>query len=333
MRGLGSYPDVSLADARKAATATTQEAQRTAPETLPKQVPNFAQAASQLIESRRPTWANPKHAAQWRSTLGTYANPVIGNKRVDEITTADVMAVLDPIWSSKRETASRVRQRIEAVLDWAAARGHRPSENPAGKHILKALPNVKRLREHHKALHYRDVPTALRKVGLSNARPLMRLAFRLLVLTAARSGEVRNAEWAEIDWDDRLWVIPAERMKAAREHRVPLSDQSLAVIGDAWLLSGEGQYIFPGPRSGEPLSDMGLTQLLRRENIDAVPHGFRSSFRDWAAEQSGYGWAVCESALAHSVGSGVEQAYMCSDLLDQRRGLMQDWADYCAGGC
>ncbi len=191
------------------------------------------------------------------------------------------------------------------------------------------MPNVKRLREHHKALHYRDVPTALRKVGLSNARPLIRLAFRLLVLTAARPGEVRNAEWAEIVWDDRLWVIPPERMKAAREHRGPLSEQSLAVIRDAWLLSGEGQYIFPGPRSGAPISDMGLTQLLRRENIDAVPHGFRSSFRK---EQPGYGWAVCESALTHSVGSGVEQAYMRSDLLDQRRGLMQAWADYCAGG-
>lgn len=331
MRGLGSYPAVSLAEARRAATATALAATASEPEPDRPPVPTFAEAAKLLIDSRRPTWSNPKHVAQWRNTLAAYAHPIIGQKPVDAITNADIMAVLDPIWTEKPETASRVRQRMEAVLDWAAARGHRPPENPAGKHILKALPNVKRLREHHRALPYAAVPATIRRVRLSNARPLTRLCFELLVLTASRSGEVREAQWSEIDWNSRTWTVPAERMKARREHRVPLSDQAVAVLRDAWSLSGPDGYIFPGPRSGGPLSDMGLTQLLRREKVDAVPHGFRSSFRDWAAEQSGASWAVCESALAHSVGSGVEQAYMRSDLLDQRRGLMQGWGDYCAG--
>ena len=186
------------------------------------------------------------------------------------------------------------------------------------------------MKEHHRALPYQDVPAAIRKVRLSNARPLMRLCFEFLVLTASRSGEVRNAEWSEIDWEQATWTVPAERIKARREHRVPLSSQAVALLQGAWELSGTGQYVFPGPRSGGPISDMGLTQLLRREQVDCVPHGFRSSFRDWAAEQSGASWAVCESALAHSVGNSVEASYMRSDLLDQRRGLMQQWADYLA---
>ena len=292
-------------------------------------VPTFLEAAGRLIESRRPTWTNPKHAAQWQSTLHTYAHPTIGQKPVDEVSQGDVMAVLDPDWTKKPETASRVRQRMEGVFEWAAARGYRPPENPAGKRLLKALPNVKRLREHHRALPYRDVPVALRKARRSNACPLMRLCFEFLVLTASRSGEVREAQWNEIDWNACLWTVPAERMKARREHRVPLSGRAVEILRDAWELSGPEDCIFPGPRSDVPTSDMGLTQPLRREKIDAVPHGFRLSLRDWAAKQSGYGWAACESALAHTVGSGVEQAHMRSDLLDQRRGLMQALADYC----
>ena len=159
----------------------------------------------------------------------------------------------------------------------------------------------------------------------------MRLCFEFLVLTASRSGEVRNADWSEIDWDTATWTIPAAKMKAEREHRVPLSDRAMEILRDAWALSGPDGCIFPGPRSGAPISDMGLTQLLRREKIDAVPHGFRSSFRNWAAEKSGASWAVCEASLAHSIGSSTEQAYMRSDLLDQRRELMQAWADYVCG--
>ena len=190
------------------------------------------------------------------------------------------------------------------------------------------MPNVKRLKAHHRALPYADVPVTIRRVRRSNARPLTRLCFEFLVLTASRSGEIREAQWSEVDRKSRIWTVPAERMKARREHRVPVSDQAMAVLRDAWELSGDGQYIFPGPRSGEPLSDMGLTQLLRRLEIPAVPHGFRSSFRERAAEQSGASWAVCESALAHTIGNSVEQAYMRSDLLNLRRRLMQQWGDY-----
>ncbi len=341
--GLGSYPTVSLAQARSLASdnrsavsegrdplAEKRHAKDVARHPTPS-VPTFAEAAARVIELHRPTRSNPKHAAQWSSTLRTYAFPFMGEKAVDEITPSDTLAVLEPIWIAKPETASRVRQRMEAVMDWAVIRGHRPPENPAGKHLLKALPNVKRLKEHHRALPYRDVPATLRKARRRNARPLMRLCFEFLVLTANRSGEVREAQWNEIDWNVCLWTIPAERMKARREHRVPLSGRAVEILRDAWELTGPDGCIFPGPRSGTPISDMGLTQLLRREKIDAVPHGFRSSFRDWAAKQSRAPWAVCEASLAHSIGNSVEQAYMRSDLLEQRRELMQQWADYCVG--
>lgn len=338
MRGLGPYPAISLADARKAAAsnllevqAGTAKAQRepAAPSRPP--VPTFAEAAERIIESRRPTWSNPKHAEQWASTLERYAFPVIGDKRVDEVTTADVLAILEPIWTEKAETASRVRQRMETVFDWSQARSYRSGENPAGKYVLRVLPNVKRLKAHHPALPYQDVPAALRKARQCTAKLLTKFAFELLVLTASRSGEIRLAEWNEIDWGNSTWTVPAEKMKARKEHRVPLSQQAMTVLRDAWEWSGDGEVVFPGPRSGGPLTDMALTSLLRRLKIPAVPHGFRSSFRDWAAERSGAPWAVCESALAHTVGNSTEQAYFRSDLFEQRRGLMQQWAEFCCG--
>ena len=332
MKGLGRFPQISLKDARKAAVGLREDARegRIEVQGSPAPVPTFAQATAAVLKMRRPTWKNEKHAAQWRNTLATYAFPTLADKTVDEITTAHIMDVLTPIWTDKTETATRLRQRMETVFDWAVARGHR-LDNPASKALLKVLPNVKRLKEHHKALRYADVPATIRMVRRSNARPLMRLCFEFLVLTASRSGEVRGADWSELDWDDCLWTIPAERMKAGREHRVPLSDRAMEILRDAWALSGPDGCIFPGPRSGAPISDMGLTQLLRREKIDAVPHGFRSSFRDWTIERTSTPWAVCEAALAHNVGNAVEAAYMRSDLLAQRRELMQQWADYIAG--
>ena len=183
------------------------------------------------------------------------------------------------------------------------------------------------MKAHHRALPYADVPAALHKAGLSTAYPLSKLGFQLLVLTATRSGEVRGADWSEIDWESATWAIPAERMKAGKEHRIPLSAQAMEALRDAWAISGPDGLIFPAPRTGKAMSDMTLTQLMRRLEIRSTVHGFRSSFRDWAAEQSGASWSVCETALAHSTGSGVEQAYMRSSLFDKRQMLMQQWAD------
>ena len=197
--------------------------------------------------------------------------------------------------------------------------------------MLKVLPKTKGLKEHHRALPYADVPAALRKVRLSPSHTLTRLAFEFMVLTVSRAGEVRHAEWSEIDFESATWIVPAARMKARKEHRVPLTDKALEILRDAWDLTGGEGLIFPAKRSGAALTDMAFNVLLRRLEVDAVPHGFRSSFRDWAAEQSGASWAVCESALAHNVGNGVEQAYMRSDLFEQRRQLMQQWADFLAG--
>ena len=326
VRGLGAYPAVSLSEARKAAAAVAEEAKTLSKMPARVPVPTFGKAAREYINANSPTWSNAKHAAQWRNTLARYADPVIGDLPVDEVTTADVLAVLTPIWLEKRETASRVRQRMEKIFDWAIVHGHRDKANPATKAILVGLPKVKQTKEHHRALPYCEVPAALHRVSLSTAYPATKLAFRFLVLTAARSGEVRGADWTEIDWDQRMWTVPAKRMKAGREHRVPLSEQSLAALRDAWTLgSGEG-LMFPAKEGGQ-MSDMIFTALLRRLKVDSVPHGFRSSFRDWCAE-TGVARDLAESALSHSLGGAVETAYLRTDMAEQRRGLMQDWADY-----
>ena len=331
-RGLGSFPAVSLADARKSAAMAVREAKESAsaPEPESKLVPIFSKAARDYINANSPTWSNAKHAAQWRNTLARYADPVIGDLPVDEVTTADVLDVLTPIWLEKRETASRVRQRLEKVFDWSIVHGHRERANPATKAILVGLPKVKQVKEHHRALPYQDVATALRKVSLSTAYPATKLAFRFLVLTAARSGEIRLADWSEIDWDARLWTVPAERMKAGRQHRVPLSEQALAALEDARTLgSGEG-LIFPA-KEGGMMSDMVFTALLRRLKVDCVPHGMRSSFRDWCAE-TGVARDLAEASLAHSLGATTtESAYLRSDMAEPRRGVMQDWGTFCCG--
>ena len=267
--GLGGYPTIGLADARTVAQenhraiqqgrnvlAERQQAKQdakedTAPPALA--IPAFADVAAEVIELRRPTWSNAKHAAQWTATLETYVYPAIGGKAIDEITAAEVLAVLTPIWTEKPETASRVRQRIEAVLDWAVANGWR-ADNPAGRHLLKVLPNTKGLKEHHRALPYADVHAALRKVRLSPSHTLTRLAFEFMVLTASRAGEVRHANWSEIDFESATWIVPAARMKARREHRVPLSDKGLEVLRDAKELTGGEGLVFPAKRSGLVLS-------------------------------------------------------------------------------
>ena len=341
--GLGPYPTVSLARAREIAhdnrsavaagrdpVAEKREGREAARKPVPS-VPTFAEAAARVIELRRPTWSNPKHAAQWRSTLQTYAFPLIGDKAVDAITSSDVMDALTPIWTGKPETASRVRQRVETVMDWAVAQGYR-LDNPAGRSLLKVLPKTGRLKEHHRALPYALVPGAMDRVRESTASISTKLAFEFLVLTAARSGEVRAADWSELDWEPGTWEIPAARMKARRPHRVPLPGRAVEILRQALeLVDGQG-LIFPATRGGGPMSEMAFTALLRRLQIPAVPHGFRTSFRNWVAECTAAPWAVAEAALAHSVGNSTEAAYMRSDLFDQRRALMSDWADYVTGG-
>ena len=342
--GLGSFPTVSLAQARGMAAsnraavadgrnplAEKRKAKAAAQQGAPS-VPTFAQAALQVIELRRPTWSNPKHAAQWTATLKTYAFPVLGDMAVDSITAADALAVLEPIWTAKPETASRVRQRMETVLDWAVSHGYR-LDNPAGRSLLKVLPAVKRLKQHHPSLPYEQVPAALDLVRDSNASLRTKLAFEFLVLTAARSGEVRQAEWCEVDWTKQSWDIPALRMKARRSHRVPLSTRSVAVLQAAWEISGPDGLIFPAGPGDRTASDMTFTALLRRLDIPAVPHGFRSSFRNWVEECTETPWSVAESALAHNIGNATQAAYMTSDLFEQRRELMERWARFVAGNC
>ncbi len=341
--GLGPYPAVSLAKARlfaqenRSAVAegrdpvAEKQRERDAIRNPAPSIPTFSEAAARVIELRRPTWSNPKHAAQWQATLETYAFPVVGCKPVDAVTVADVLDVLTPIWTGKPETASRVRQRMETVMDWVVAQGHR-LDNPAGRSLLKVLPKTQRLKQHHRALPYAQVPGAVMQVRESTAVISTKLAFEFLVLTATRSGEVRKAEWGEVDWETKTWEIPAARMKARRPHRVPLSDRAMEILRHVRELSDARGLIFPGLRSGKLASEMVFTGLLRRLEIAAVPHGFRSSFRDWVIEQTATPWAVAEAALAHNVGNSTEAAYMRSDLFDQRRALMDAWSAFVTGG-
>ena len=340
--GLGPYPAVSLASARDIArdnrsaisqgrdpVAEKREARQAGLRSAPS-IPTFAEAAARVIELRRPTWSNARHTAQWENTLAAYAHPVIGNKTVDSITPADAMAVLTPIWTTKPETASRVRQRMETVMDWAITHGYR-LDNPAGRSLLKVLPPVKRLKEHRQALPYAQVPDAMALIGESTADIPTKLAFEFLVLTASRSVEVRAAEWTEIDWEAAAWEVPAARMKARRPHRVPLPGRAMEILKEASRF-GDGQdLVFPSARSGNAASPTTFIALLRRLGILAVPHGFRSSFRDWVIEQTSTPWAVAEAALAHNVGNSTEAAYMRSDLFDQRRALMDRWAGFVTG--
>ena len=340
--GLGPYPTVSLARAREIVHSNRiavaegrdpllekREAREAARSPSPS-IPTFAEAASSVIELRRPIWSNPKHAAQWESTLVTYAFPAIGNRPVDRITSGDVLAILTPIWTAKHETASRVRQRMETVLDWAIATGWR-LDNPAGKSVLRALPRTSKLKSHHRSLPYGEVPEALRRVRESTADPVTRLSFEFLVLTAARSGEVRKATWSEIDLKSVTWTVPEERMKARREHRVPLSGRCLEILAEARELNRrDGALIFPA-LSGKPLSDMTYGALLRREEIPAVAHGFRSSFKNWSVKASGIPDRdlLSELALAHEVGDETKKAYLTTDLLEERMPLMEGWAGFC----
>ena len=331
--GLGSAPSVSLADARdRAATARRQIAQGINPIEARKRancIPTFGKVADDVRQSLSEGFRNEKHKAQWKSTLESYAGPLRA-KPVDTVGTDDVLAILKPIWTVKPETASRVRGRIEKVLDAAKARGFRNGENPARwrGHLDHLLPRPSKLaRGHHAAMPYEDVAGFIAELRKREATAA--LALELCILTAARSGEVLGMQWSEVDLDKEVWTVPANRMKAGRENRVPLSPRAAVILRQIGKLK-TGEFVFPGQVRNKPLSSMAMEMMLRRMNIQkATVHGFRSSFRDWAGNVSNFPRELVETALAHVVGDKAEQAYRRSDALEKRRQLMDAWAEYC----
>ncbi len=329
--GLGTWPHVTLAEARQKCVLNLLARQRGELVTgRQRKAPTFAEAVEKVIAVHAAGWkAGSRSEKDWRGTLRDYAMPRLGRLRVDRITTSDVMAVLVPIWNEKRVTARRVRQRISVVMLWAIAQGYR-ADNPAGAAIGAALPKNGVRPQHLAALPYAEVAEARERVRASRGHPSTVLAFEFLVLTACRSGEVRGARWQEMDLAGRVWRIPPERMKTGREHRVPLSSGARAVLQEAQALADGSGVVFPSAR-GRPLSGLAIVKLVRELGIAAVPHGFRSSFRDWAAECSDAPREVCELALAHVNTNAIEAAYRRTDLFERRRALMEQWAAFLAG--
>jgi len=345
--GLGSQYSVTLAEARKQAAllreqikhptapsdplAARQET-RLAQKLAKRKHMTFKACALAYIEAHRAEWKNPKHAQQWENTLATYAYPVFGDLPVAAVDDALVLKVLMPIWASKTETATRLRGRIESVLDWATFSKFRQGDNPARwkGHLDNTLAKPEKVSkvQHHPALPYDEIGTFMEE--LRKCEGLGARALELLILTAARSGEIRSATWDEIDMENRLWIIPAGRMKMEREHRVPLSDKAIEMLKALPRVDGE-VLVFPSSKPKTPLSDMTLTAVLRRMNrTNITVHGFRSTFRDWAAEATNYPSDMAEMALAHSIGDKVEAAYRRGDMLNKRFRMMNDWAKYCS---
>lgn len=330
--GLGSSKVVSLKEARDAAFATRQKiAQGIDPVAERKQerqvIPTFQRAAEMVHEEHEKAWKNGKHQNQWIATLKTYAFPKMGDRLVSEIEGPLIRDVLAPIWLSKPETARRVRQRIGTVLDWSYARGFRATEAPM-RSLSKGLPRQPKKDNHFAALPYASVPDFMEKLGARES--VGRVALEALILTAARSGEIRGATWSELDLKAALWTIPAERMKMGRVHVVPLAPQAVAVFERAKKFkAGASDLVFPGQNVKKPLSDMTLLKILRDMDLAVTVHGFRSAFRDWVAEQTDYSGEIAEAALAHTVSNKVEAAYRRTDFLDKRRLLMRDWSAFC----
>jgi integrase len=331
--GLGSTATVPLADAREKATAARREIARGINPIEERKresaIPTFGEVADDVRRSLSEGFRNEKHKAQWKSTLDTYAGP-LRLKTIDTIGTDDILAVLRPIWTMKAETASRVRGRIEKVLDAAKAKGLRNGENPARwrGHLDHLLPQQSKLtRGHHAAMSYEEVGHFISKLRMREA--IAALALELCILTAARSGEILGMQWSEIDLDKKIWTVSANRMKAGREHRVPLSARAVAILNQL-KKTNAGQFVFSGQVGTKPLSNMAMEMVLRRMKIDdATVHGFRSSFRDWAGNVSSFPREVVETALSHVIGDKAEQAYRRSDALEKRRKLMDAWAAYC----
>ena len=331
--GLGGWPVVSIEEAREQAFENRRTVRRGDDPFAAKAraaLPTFREAAEHTYRANVERWRNAKHRAQWMQTLELHAKPIMG-ARIDRIGPTDVLRCLTPIWTTKAETARKLRQRIRSVFGWAMAHEH-VAVNPAGEAIGAALPTMPKQKAHYRALGYDDVPAALGTVEGCTGSLAARSCFRFVVLTACRSGEARGATWAELDLEARTWTIPAGRMKGQAEHRVPLAPAAVAVLERMEPLRDDGGLVFPSPsRRGRPMSDMTLTSMLRANGLagKATVHGFRSSFRDWASERTDTPAAITEMALAHSVGSNVERAYHRTDLLDKRRALMARWAEFC----
>jgi integrase len=329
--GLGSLRDVPLAKARERAADARQKladgldpiAVRDKPKVM-----TFGEAADALIESMSSSWSSNKHRAQWRMTLAVYCEP-LRSKPVAEIGAEDVLKILQPLWATKPETASRLRGRIERVLGFARARGQRSGENPARwrGHLDALLPKrAKLMRGHHKAMPFDDLPAFM--ASLREREGIAPRALEFAILTAARSGEVLGARWDEVNLDAGQWIVPATRMKAGREHRVPLSARAVEILRQLEQ-ARFSEFVFPGLKRNRPLSVMALDRVLRRMKVDVTVHGFRSAFRDWAGERTYFPREIAEAALAHLVGDAVERAYRRGDALEKRRLLMDDWARFC----
>jgi integrase len=341
--GLGSAGTFSLAEAREKALACrklcaegldpieVRQVQRQDAAIESARAMTFRQCATAYIEAHRAGWRNAKHAAQWTATLEAYAYPVFGELPVAGVDTGLVMRAVEPIWATKPETATRVRGRVESILDWATTRGFRRGENPARwkGHLANLLPKRSRVRkvEHHAALPFVEVPAFLKALEAQSGAAAQALAFT--ILTAARTSETLGARWSEIDLAARIWTVPAERMKAGVEHRVPLTAPAVAILERMAEVRAD-DFVFPGGKRGRPLSNMAMLVLLRRmDRGDLTVHGFRSSFRDWAAETTHYAAEVVEAALAHTIESKVVKAYRRGDLFEKRRELMDAWAVHC----
>jgi integrase len=359
--GLGSLSTIGLGEAREAAQRCRQvvregkdpiearDATRAAQKVTKAKSVTFDWCSTAYMAAHESGWRNAKHRQQWKNTLTSYAGPVIGKLPVEDVDTGMVMQILQPIWTTKNETASRLRGRIEVILDWAKVNGHRSGENPARwrghlDHLLAARRKVRK-GKHHPALPYEQIPEFIAELRAQEG--LAAKALEFTILTAARSGETRGTPWqGEIDTAGKLWTVPPHRMKGERKHEVPLTAPALAVIEHMWSVR-ESDFVFPGEKSDEPLSDMALTEVVRRMNAarqkaglplwtdpeqgnrEVVPHGFRSSFRDWVAEKTNFPDSVAEAALAHAKGDKVEGAYQRGTMLERRRKLMDAWARYC----
>lgn len=340
--GLGSFPDISLAAARQEAANSralvkagqdpiaVRDAERARQRLAEARGVTWDEAVDQFLGAHLGSFRNPKHRQQWRNTLDTYAKPVLGGLTVATILTPEVTKVLDPIWHKKPETASRVRGRIERILDWCKVRGYRDGENPARwrGHLDKVFPAGTKIRKvkHHAAIAIDDMPEVC--AGLAAAKGMATRAVLFTILTAARAGETTGARWSEFDLQSGVWTVPADRMKMEREHRVPLSREALAIVQELfdWRT---GDYVFPGGRKGCPLSIASLSKALKGVAGQAVTtHGCRSTFKDWASERTNFPRDVSEMALAHAIGDKVEEAYRRGELLEKRKALMQAWASY-----